>query len=75
MMSDWLRCLPRYVLHNLPPFAAALLTAEFFFKFGSFTLECLTFLALWWGLARVYRWVLQLLGLLPWEVAEGSPDG
>ncbi len=67
--------LPRLIVRELPPFASALVIAEFLFNFGSFTLECLTFLALWRGFAQVYQRVLQLLGLLPGEVAEGSPDG
>lgn len=32
---------------RLPALLGALLIAEFFFKFGSFTLECVAFLALW----------------------------
>jgi hypothetical protein len=37
----------RTTLRYAPPFAIALVTAELFFKFHSFTLECLAFLALW----------------------------
>ena len=29
------------------PFVGALAVAEFFFKFGSFALECVAFLAVW----------------------------
>lgn len=32
---------------QLPVLVAALVVAELFFKFGSFTLECLAFLATW----------------------------
>jgi hypothetical protein len=35
---------------QLPPFLAALLIAEFFYKFHSFTLECLAFLITWYVL-------------------------
>ena len=35
-------------LAQLPSAAAALIIAELFYKFGSFTLECLGFLATWW---------------------------
>ena len=38
------------VLHDLPPLAVSLVTAELFFKFHSFLLECMAFLALWYGL-------------------------
>ena len=35
-----------------PAFCLALLVAELFFKFGSFSLECLGFLATWYALGR-----------------------
>jgi hypothetical protein len=35
------------------PFVIAFLTAEFFYKFHSFTLECLAFLATWFVLSYV----------------------
>lgn len=35
------------VWHQAPAFLVSLLTAEAFFKFGSFTLECIAFLATW----------------------------
>jgi len=40
---------------RLPALAVSVITAELFFKFGSFGLECLAFLALWRGL----DWVSQ----------------
>jgi hypothetical protein len=45
----------RFLLSKAPPFVFSLLTAEIFFRFGSFTAECLTFLALWYGLDLVYE--------------------
>lgn len=41
-------------VEKLPPLATSLVLAEFFFKFGSFTLECLAFLALWRALDAAY---------------------
>jgi hypothetical protein len=35
------------------PFIVAFLVAEFFFKFKSFTLECLAFLAVWFVLSFI----------------------
>jgi len=35
------------LLVEIPALAAALAVAEFFYKFHSFTLECLAFLATW----------------------------
>jgi hypothetical protein len=44
---------------ELPSFSAALLLAELFFKFHSFTLECVAFLSTWYALSwivnRVWR--------------------
>ena len=36
---------------ELPALGAALVIAELFFKFHSFTLECAAFLATWYGLS------------------------
>jgi hypothetical protein len=35
-------------LEQLPAFGVSLITAELFYKFHSFTLECLAFLATWY---------------------------
>jgi hypothetical protein len=35
------------LLVELPAFGASLLTADYFYKFHSFTLECLAFLGTW----------------------------
>jgi hypothetical protein len=44
---------------QLPPLALALLVAELFFKFHSFTLEAVPFLALWYVLRRAYAPIEQ----------------
>jgi len=44
------RSMNALLIDQLPPLATAFLVAEFFFKFRSFTLECLAFLALWFVL-------------------------
>ena len=41
---------PRLLTEQLPALALALIIAELWFKFGSFTLECLGFLATWFVL-------------------------
>ena len=38
------------LLEQLPVAAASLLIAELFYKFGSFTLECVAFLSTWYVL-------------------------
>ncbi len=47
----------RQVIEQAPTLGTSLLLAELFYKFHSFTLECLAFLATWYGLDRL----LQLL--------------
>jgi hypothetical protein len=44
------------------PFVVAFLIAEFFFKFKSFTLECLAFLATWFVLSFIQSLVLGARG-------------
>lgn len=48
---------------QLPPLVTALVVAELFFKFHSFTLEAVPFLALWYVLRRAYapieRWMRE----------------
>jgi len=46
---------------ELPGAAAALLIAEVFYKFHSFALETLAFLATWWVLSRVKKAVTGLV--------------
>jgi hypothetical protein len=50
---------------KLPPLFVALMIAELFFKFHSFTLEAIPFLAVWYALRRLYapveRWVAERL--------------
>ena len=47
------------VIREAPPLVSALIIAELFFRFHSFSLECLAFLATWTGLSWVYS---KLLG-------------
>ena len=42
-------------LERLPMLVVSLVFAELFFKFHSFTLECLAFLLLWRGLDHLYQ--------------------
>jgi hypothetical protein len=49
-MLEFIRSLRRNgtLAYQLPAMAAAFLIAEFFYKFRSFALECLGFLATWY---------------------------
>jgi hypothetical protein len=40
--------LRQLILEQVPALAASLIIAERFYKFGSFTLECLAFLTTWY---------------------------
>ncbi|MBA2350850.1 MAG: hypothetical protein ACR2FI_02805 [Burkholderiales bacterium] len=58
-MYTLIREIPRMRLlrEQLPALAGALLIAEMFYKFHSFTLECVAFLATWFVLDwLVNRW-------------------
>ena len=43
------------LMAEAPPGIIALLIAEIFYKFGSFTWECLAFLATWFALSLIYN--------------------
>lgn len=43
---------------QVPPFLVAFLIAEFFYKFKSFTLECIAFLITWYVLDAIVQWVV-----------------
>jgi len=45
--------LTRSLRKELVPFAIALLIAQLFFKWGSFGLELIGFLVVWWGLGLI----------------------
>jgi hypothetical protein len=45
---------------QLPPFLIAFITAELFFKWKSFALECVGFLALWFVLDAAYTGIRSL---------------
>jgi len=47
----------KIAVREIPSFTAAILLAEFLYRFGSFTLECTAFLATWF----VFGWVSDKL--------------
>jgi hypothetical protein len=49
------------LVNQLPPFLIAFVTAELFFKWKSFALECVGFLALWFVLDAGYTGLRSLL--------------
>jgi hypothetical protein len=62
-------------LRQLPAFATSVLIASLFYRFGSFALECLAFLATWFVLDAA----VQLLAGRPERMADRTgappPDG
>ena len=50
------------VVNKLPPLAVSLVLTDAFVHLGSFARECVVFLALWYGLDRLYGWVLGIAG-------------
>jgi hypothetical protein len=51
----------RIFVEQLVVFVVALIIAELFYKFHSFTLECIAFLATWYVLDLVMSWARTLL--------------
>ena len=47
--------------HQLPVFVVSLVIAEVFYKFGSFSLECIAFLGTWLAIDFVYTKIGALL--------------
>lgn len=54
--------LARSMRTELLPFAIALVIAQLFFKWGSFSLELVAFLALWTVFGFVFDLVIQAFG-------------
>ena len=53
--------LRQLLARQAPAFALSLIVAELFYKFGSFTLECLGFLATWFVLDAVFAQIGRAL--------------
>ena len=49
---------PAFPVREAPAFTMSFLVAEAFYKFHSFTLECLAFLATWYSLSWLQSTVL-----------------
>jgi hypothetical protein len=52
--------IPTFLVREAPAFLTSFLIAEVFYKFHSFTLECLAFLATWY-------WLSWVQSILPWS--------
>jgi hypothetical protein len=62
----------RLLAEQLPAFALAFFTAEVFYKFHSFTLECLAFLANWFVIDAVIQFGVRHL-LQPGDKTRQQP--
>ena len=69
-MFELLRSSPlrQLLSRQAPTLVIALVVAEMFYKFGSFTLECLGFLATWFVLDAMFALAARML-------ARTAPDG
>lgn len=47
----------QFAKQEIIPFTASLMLAEYLYKFGSFTLECVAFLATWYSIGRLMRYI------------------
>jgi hypothetical protein len=54
--------IPAFLVREAPAFAVAFVIAELFYKFRSFSLECLAFLATWYVLSWLQSAVLGRRG-------------
>ena len=50
---------PAFLVREAPAFGVSFLIAELFYKFHSFSLECLAFLATWYALSWVQSLVIR----------------
>ena len=62
-MFELIRSVPlrQLLARQAPALAGSLVIAELFYKFGSFTLECLAFLATWFVLDAVLAGIARVL--------------
>lgn len=58
-MYTLIRSMPwrELAVRELPAFGLSLVIAEWFYKFHSFTLECIAFLATWYALDAAIAWI------------------
>lgn len=56
---------PQLLLQEAPAIAISIVTAEVFYKFHSFTLECLAFLGTWFLVDAVIHGVRQFVTRMP----------
>ena len=62
-MFELIRSVPlrQLLARQAPALAGSLVIAELFYKFGSFTLECLAFLATWFVLDAIFAGITRAL--------------
>ena len=70
-MFELLRSTPlrQLLARQAPALAISLVVAELFYKFGSFTLECIGFLATWFVLDALFAQIGRVLS----KPVEGRP--
>lgn len=64
--------LRHFMIRQMPAFLIAFIVAERFYKFGSFALECVAFLATWWVVDALFFLLGRCAGAEKSERQEGS---
>ena len=59
MLASHIRRSTELLLYRAPPLVLAMLLTDRYCHFGSFALECIVFLALWYGFQILFEWCLQ----------------
>ena len=65
MMYTLIRSMPlsQLLIQQVPAILISMIIAEIFYKFRSFTLETLAFLATWFVVDALLKFILQAVGL------------
>ena len=66
--------LKQFLLQQMPMLTISFVIAEIFYKFGSFALECLAFLATWVVLDILANLLTSVLGNTPGHRKTGSEN-
>ncbi len=60
--------LREFFVGQVPALSLSILIAELFYKFHSFTLECLAFLATWYSIDLLMSWAFKAWSRSPMKV-------
>ncbi|MBF2759102.1 MAG: hypothetical protein ISN28_02345 [Ectothiorhodospiraceae bacterium AqS1] len=64
--------LRHFMIRQMPAFLIAFVIAERFYKFGSFAIECIAFIATWWVVDALFFLFTRRFGAGRSEEQQGS---